>query len=249
MTSYGDAFRVFQYFNRGADLNEARPLSTLNLACCFALDGQFEPEVAVRRRRWIDISPPLRFVALARAIRRVGMLPADRLSDLAPDQYARYRDKLCHAAGLEVSLARAYRPRVYDEEISPIDDLRQLSDQAAQAAFKLAQRFPAALLAPSEAAAYRGDELELPELAAHALARLPPLLMMGAYAIPVGIDHARLARCMTAAAYQRILEQLFADTEPMDYSGLPDRQGGRMAARAALDRLCARTERELKISF
>lgn len=249
MTLYGDAFRVFKHYNPNADLNTPRPLSTLNVACCLALDGQFEPEVTVMRRAWIDICPSLRFIALAKAVRRVGMLPSDRLCNLTPDRYARYRDKLCHAAGVEVSLSRAMRPALRDDEPSPIDDFRQLSNQAAQAAVELVNAFPAALLAPSEAATYRGDELDQPGIAAHSIARLPPLLTIGGHAIPVGIDYPQFTRCTIAAAYQRILEQPFADTEPMDYRGLPTCKVGQMAARAALDQLRNRTERRLNIEL
>lgn len=250
MTHYGDAFRVFAHFNPGADLNDARPLSTLNLLCCLALDGQFVPEVPVERPSWIDISPPLRFIALARAVALVGMVPSDRLCDIAPDQYAQYREKLCDAAGIDVSLSSGIRIGTYDEgDLSPVDYVRKLSDETAEAAFKLARLFPGALFSPSETATYRSDELERPEIAACAIARLPPLLVIGGHAFPNGIDYPQFAKCTLGAAYLRILDQLFSDTGRMDYSGLPTNKVGKAAARSALDTLRKRTERRLDIEL
>jgi len=221
LTFYGDAFTVYSDLNPTLDLNATIPLATLGVLCAVALDGQFSVEHP-DAQRWEDLAPPLRFIALARAVGKVGLLPAHSVCALDPADYHGYVKTLCDAA--EVAAPAPYP----SERLSPsawgrslTNHLRYLHHDAATAAATLVQRIPAAIVAPSEANVYRGEELLTNELSEFRLAREAPLLSLGGVASSIGLDEDRFWRCGVAGAYQRVMLQLFADPHRLRMSGLP----------------------------
>lgn len=250
VTLYGDAFRAFAYFNPHLDLNAPRPLLTLGICGCLALDGNYAPEVRGGRPTWLDLSPPLRFLRLVRAVRRVGVVPANVLCDLSPGKTHAYCEKLLDAAGLSQP-AHLRLPRLppHVADFSPIGWLRRLSHDAHVASVRLRRHMPAALLAPSETAMYRHEELNNGPLAAYNLARLPPLMSVGGRSVAIGIDLMRFAQCAAAGAYQRLLWQLVGDTAPFSFAGLPTDSAGLAATKYALKILRERTERPVVFEF
>lgn len=247
-TTYGDAFRAFAYFCPHLDLNQARPLLTLGIICCLAMDGNLSPETREARPSWLAIAPPLRFLRLARAVRKVGTVPTDVLCELPASRTRAYCDDLLAAAGLPVTARRIARHPRQLYEASPINSLRCLLHDAYLGSVKLRRALPSALLAPAETAVHRADELASGPLRAHSLARLPPLLSVGGRATPVGINDARFAECAVGGAYQRLLWHLIGDSGPMNFDGLPTDAAGLAAARQALNLLRARTERPVQMT-
>lgn len=244
VTRYGDAFRAFAYFCPHLDLNAPRPLLTLGIAGCLAMDGNYSPETRSGRPTWFDLSPPLRFLRLIGAVRRVGVVPVDVLCDLTPVKTRAYCEDLLDAAGLPQSAHRRL-PRVpaHAQDLSPMGSLRRLIHDAHVASTHLWRHMPAALLAPSETAMHRADELHNSPLKAYSLARLPPLMSVGGRSVPIGVDTTRFAECAVAGAYQRLLWQLIGDTHPLSFAGLPTDGAGLAAAKRALALLRERTER------
>lgn len=249
-TQYGDAFRAFAHFCPHLDLNAPRPLLTLGIAGCLAMDGNFAPEASSGQPTWLDISPPLRFLRLVRAVRRVGVVPVDVLCDLAPAKTRAYCKDLLDAAGLPQSTHRRLpRMPVHAQDLSPMGSLRRLFHDAHLASMHLRRHMPAALLAPSETAIHRADELVDGPLKAYSLARLPPLMSVGGRSVPIGLNPTRFAECAVAGAYQRLLWQLIGDTGPLRFAGLPTDGAGLAAARRALTLLRERTERPVAMQF
>jgi hypothetical protein len=248
-TSYGDAFRAFAHFCPELDLNAPRPLHTLAIACCLAMDGNFAPESTTTRPSWLAVAPSLRFLRLCRAVRRVGVVPADVLCDLPAAKTRAYCDDLMAAAGLPETSRHSARHPAQRHESSPINSLRSLLHDAHIESVKLRRAMPAALLAPAETAVHRADELSTGPLKAHDLSRLPPLLSVGGHAAPVGISDARFAECAVAGAYQRLLWQLIADTKPLNFDGLPSDKAGLAAAQRAIALLRERTERPVAMAI
>lgn len=243
-TQYGDAFRAFAHCCPHFDLNAPRPLLTLGIAGCLALDGNYAPEAGSGRPTWLDVSPPLRFLRLVRGVRRVGLVPVDVLCDLTPAKTRAYCEDLLDAAGLPQSAHhRLPRTPAHAKDLSPIGSLRRLIHDAHVASTHLRRLMPAALLAPSETAVHRADELHEGSLKTYSLARLPPLMSVGGRSVPIGLDPARFAECAVAGAYQRLLWQLVGDTGPLSFAGLPTDGAGLAAAKRALTLLRERTER------
>ncbi len=243
-TQYGDAFRAFAHFCPYLNLNTPRPLLTLGIAGCLAMDGNYAPEARSSRPTWLDVSPPLRFLRLVRAVRRVGVVPVDVLCELTPAKTRAYCEDLLDAAGLPQSAYRR-QPRMpaHAKDLSPIGSLRRLIHDAHVASSHLRRLMPAALLAPAETAIHRADELHEGPLKTYSLARLPPLMSVGGRSVRIGIDPARFADCAVAGAYQRLLWQLIGDTGPLSFAGLPTDGAGLAAAKRALALLRERTER------
>lgn len=208
------------------------------------MDGNYAPEVGNSKPTWLDVSPPLRFLRLARAVRRVGMVPVDILCDLTPAKTRSYCADLLDAAGLPQSAPRRL-PRLprHARELSPMGSLRLLIHDAHVASTHLHRLMPAALLAPLETAIHRADELHEGPLKEYSLARLPPLMSVGGRSVPSGVDPTRFAECAVAGAYQRLLWQLVGDTEPLNFAGLPSDGAGLAVARRALALLRERTQR------
>ena len=127
--------------------------------------------------------------------------------------------------------------------------LRRLFHDAHVASTHLRRLMPAALLAPSETAIHRADELVYGTLKASSLARLPPLMSVGGRSVPIGLDPTRFAECAVAGAYQRLLWQLIGDTGPLRFAGLPTDGAGLAAARRALTVLRERTERPVAMQL
>jgi hypothetical protein len=248
-TEYGNAFRAFAHYCPQLDLNAARPLLTLGIVCCLAMDGNFAPESNERRPTWLDVAPPLRFLRLLRAVRRVGVVPADVLCDLTASRTRAYCDDLMSAAGLPEMARRTLRHPAQRHEPSPINSLRSLLHDAYVASVKLRRVLPAALLAPAETAVHRADELVDGPLKTHDLGRLPPMLSVGGHAVPVGISSARFAECAVAGAYQRLLWQLIGDTRAMSLDGLPTDRTGVAVAQRAVTLLRDRTERPVAMDI
>jgi hypothetical protein len=227
LSFYSDAFTVYSTHNPSLDLNATVPLATLGVLCSVSLDGRFpveQPGVA----RWEDLAPPLRFVALSQAVKKVGLLPAHSVCALTSARYQEYVDKLCDAATIAPPLPYPSERLAPDRWArSPTNDLRHLHHEAATAAATLLHAIPAAIVAPAEANVYREAELLTPEMEPLRLAREAPLLIMGGVASSIGIDDDRFWRCAIAGAYQRMMLQLFADPKCLRMTGLPtDERGG-----------------------
>ena len=246
MTSYADAFRIYLYFNPSLDLNAGKPLATLCVLCCLALDGAFEPDPLCRPRNWSDISPPLRFVALARAVAKVGLLPAERVSALTARGYQDYTSRLCEVAG--IAKAAPYQASFAELRLEPsaLLHVAQLQHDAATAAATLLDTIPAYIVSPLEAAIYH-DELKAPDMSAFDLAILPPLLSLGGQAVVGPIGEARFAKCALAGAFQRLMYQLFADNRPFNYAGLPTCATGKQLVEEAIKLASSRLERQISI--
>lgn len=221
LTFYADAFTVYSALNPSLDLNATVPLATLGVLCNVAVDGRFPSEHA-GGARWIDVAPPLRFIALARAVASVGLLPAHSVCALTPGEYHDYVGKLCDAAKIAAPLpypSERLSPARWGT--SPTNDLRYLHHDAAMASAALLQTIPAAIVAPAEANVYRGPELLAPDMDVFRLAREAPLLIMGGVASSIGIDDDRFWRCAIGGAYQRLMLQLFGDAQRFRMAGLP----------------------------
>jgi hypothetical protein len=247
-TFYGNAFRAYAHFCPNLDLNAARPLLTLGIACCLAMDGNYGPECS-GPATWLDVSPPLRFLRLMRAVRKVGVVATDVLCDMPARKLHRYCDDLTAAAGLPEPRRRAARIRTTASETSPIDALRELLNDAHAASIRLRRSLPAALIAPAETTVHRAEALVEGPLAEFSLARLPPLMSVGGRSVPVGISDARFADCAVGGAYQRLLLQLLGNTATFSFAGLPSDATGIAAARRALELLRERTERPVEIAM
>lgn len=240
---YGDAFRAFAHFCPEFNLNSARPLLTLGIVCCLAMDGNFAGESKGTRPTWLDIAPPLRFLRLIGAVRRIGVIPTDVLCDLTAAKTRAYCADLMAAAGLPEPSHRPPKRPMHTDAPSPLNALRTLLHEAHVESTRLRRVMPAALLAPAETTLHRASELTDGPLKAHNLARISPLVRLGAYAAPVGIDYPRFVECAVAGAYQRLLWHLIGDTGPMNFEGLPTGCDGIAIAQMALSLLRERTER------
>ncbi|WP_139110513.1 hypothetical protein [Pseudomonas syringae] len=246
---YGNAFHAFALACPALDLNTQRPLLTLGIICCIALDGNYAPEVSTTRPSWLDIAPPLRFLRLAKAVRQVGVVPCDLLCELSPERTRSYCDDLISAAGLpETSLRNTPHPaKRYGH--SATNSLRILLHDAYIESVKLRQVLPAALIAPSETAIFRAEELTNGSLKAHNLARLPPLLSIGGHSVPIGISDATFSKCAIAGANHRLLGHLIGNVGPMSFDGLPYDSVGIAAAEIAVTLLQERIERPVSVEF
>jgi hypothetical protein len=222
LTSYADAFRVFLHYNPGVDLNDGKVLSTLNLLCCLSMDGEFAPESANHQTHWRDIYPPLRFCALAKAVKRIGVMRRPMLSVTDRKEYEHYVAELCMAARLP-SVHYYDLPSAIgrDTEDSPVNDLRDIIHEAAIAATTLRKQIPAAIICPSEASVFLTEELSSSEFEKLKIARIPPIMAIGGRAASPVLDDKRLTLCAIGGAYQRLFCQLIFDCNPLNTDGLP----------------------------
>jgi len=235
MTSYGDAFKVYQLLNPSLDLNAPRPLATLGVLCAVALDAPFPPEHQGRTRDWSHVVPSLRFIALARALSRVGLLPVESASALRGDEYAEYAARLCDAAGIPPPTRASTLVEPPDEAPSPVNDVRDLHHAAARAAGQLMQELPGAIVAPSETSVYRNSELHGERLASLRVALEAPLLVIGGEMSYMSIDLTQFTHCALGGTYQRLLWQLLGDVGPLRLDGLPRCERGQAMVETTLD--------------
>jgi hypothetical protein len=238
-TSYGDAFKVYQMLNPHADLNEPRARASLLIACSVALDGAFDRDEP-SRATWLDVSPVCRFVALSTALQKVGVFPSPLVCDVDADEYARYVESWCDAAGIRAPLsAFALRAPAEPLEPSPLNDLRELSTETARASAAYQKAVPGSIIASAEAEMRRAPDLDALEPTAGRLPRFPPLVVLGSRACEN--KHHPLARYGVAGAYLRLMQALFARDRASPRDGLPACEAGRVilegATRLASDRL------------
>ncbi len=159
-TFYGDAFRIFAERNPALDLNESTPLATLGVICYLALNGPWLFQDVQSRPRWRDIYPPLRFRALCEAITKVGVLPSYSVYRLSADEFLTYTLRLCEQANVSQPEVRMPTVILPPWEASPNNDLRNLFGQCASATTELLEKYPAAVVSPSEANVYLEDVLQ-----------------------------------------------------------------------------------------
>lgn len=243
-TYYADAFAVFRYLNPSADLNESTPLATLGVLCCVALDGLSPIEGTTRLRRWEDFYPPARFIALARAVNRVGMLPSHTVCALEPSAYWNYVSKLCEEAAVEPPTLYAAAGPSPRWASSPVNDLRRLHHDAAGAAATLMRDCPASLVAPCEAGVYLSERIASDDVQSCRLAFDAPLMILGGRAAQSALSQ-RFFHCAVAGIYQRMMLSLVGECGTLPAAGRPSCEDGQKMEKTAREL----AQRRLEIAF
>jgi hypothetical protein len=244
-TFYGDAFRIFAQQNPLLDLNESTSLATLGLICYLALNGPWLFQDVRSRPRWRDVYPPLRFCALCEAVAKVGVLPSYSVYRLSTDEFLAYTLRLCEQANVSQPEVRTPTAILPPWEASPNNDLRNLFAQCARATTELLQKYPAAVVAPSEANVYLESVLLDPALGSLVWAREAPLLILNDRMSSLHFDATQVEQFATAGLYQRLLLELLRGTGPLSKPGRPMCNRGQELARSAV-RLA---ERRLRINL
>jgi len=243
-TFYGDAFRVFAEINPSLDLNQSTPLATLGVITSLALDGTWSG--GARRPRWRDVYPPIRFRAFSQAVQRVGMLPAYSVYKLTPAAYEEYIRTLCAEADVappQLSLSTLCSDAHW--EPSPNNDLRRLFSLCASAGKDLYRRYPASIVAPSEANVYLEEILKDESFDHLRPAREAPLLVLNGQMSSLHFDDRENRRFAVAGIYQRLLMELMRSTGKLSQAGRPGHTLGEQLAREAV----GLAERRLRISL
>lgn len=238
LTFYGDAFEAFAKVNPTADLNASAPLATLGVVCALALDGEF-PAECERRVQWSQAYPPSRFLNLANAVARVGLLPADSVALMDAASYRSYAARLCDEAGLRTPEKRSDHSSCLHWPDSPANDLRRLFRDAGLAADRLAEAVPAAVVATAEASVYQEEELMRPDCG---LAFQAPLLVVGGFAASSVLDEHRFELCAVAGIYQRAMLALMVETGPLAASGRPRCERGGELFQSTVDLIRGRLD-------